>query len=196
MAKTKTQIEKLAKKIKLLILDVDGVLTDNSLYIDDNGLESKKFNVADGMGIRLALTAGLEVALISGRFSKATKFRALDLKIKHVYLGKTDKINAYEKVKRKLNLKDEQIAYVGDDVLDVPVLKRVGLPICVNNANPTAKKFAMLVTKSKGGEGAVREVVDLILKVKKKNPSCSELALRQAQGGEQGRTVEPMEWVL
>jgi 3-deoxy-D-manno-octulosonate 8-phosphate phosphatase (KDO 8-P phosphatase) len=110
------------------------------------------------------------VALISGRYSKATEFRALDLKIKHVYLGKTDKINAYEKVKHKLNLKDEQIAYVGDDILDVPVLKKAGLPICVNDANPTAKKFAKLVTKAKGGAGAVREVVDLILKVKKKNP--------------------------
>jgi 3-deoxy-D-manno-octulosonate 8-phosphate phosphatase (KDO 8-P phosphatase) len=180
MTKRKSQIEKLAKRIKLLILDVDGVLTDNSLYIDDNGVESKKFNVSDGMGVRLALTSGIEVALISGRFSKATEFRALDLKIKHVYLGKIDKINVYERIKRKLNLKDEQIAYVGDDILDVPVLKKAGLPICVSDANPTTKKFAKLVTKSKGGGGAVREVVDLILsarggsafgkKVKKKNP--------------------------
>jgi 3-deoxy-D-manno-octulosonate 8-phosphate phosphatase (KDO 8-P phosphatase) len=193
MTKRRSQIEKLAKKIKLLILDVDGVLTDNSLYIDDKGLESKRFNITDGMGIRLALTAGLEVALISGRFSKATEFRALDLKIKHVYLGKTDKINAYEGIKRKLNLKDEQIAYVGDDILDVPVLKKVGLPICVNNANPQAKKFAKRVTKAKGGYGAVREVVDLILSAR------GGQATARLGGSAFGRKVKkknPLEWAL
>ena len=164
------QIEKLAKNIKLLILDVDGVLTDNSLYLDDRGIESKKFNVEDGMGIWLAQKAGIEVALISGRASKATEFRALHLKIKHVYWGEPDKIRAYQKVKRSLKLNDDQIAYIGDDILDIPVLKQVGLPICVKNANPTVKGFAKLITKAKGGEGAVREVVDMFLKVKKKNP--------------------------
>ncbi len=164
------QIEKLAKNIKLLILDVDGVLTDNSLYLDDRGIESKKFNVEDGMGIWLAQKAGIEVALISGRASKATEFRALHLKIKHVYLGEPDKIRAYQKVKRSLKLNDDQIAYIGDDILDIPVLKQVGLPICVKNANPTVKGFAKLITKAKGGEGAVREVVDMFLKAKKKNP--------------------------
>jgi 3-deoxy-D-manno-octulosonate 8-phosphate phosphatase (KDO 8-P phosphatase) len=170
MAKTKEQIEKLAPKIKLLILDVDGVLTDNSLYLDDKGIESKKFNVTDGMGIWLASKAGIEVALISGRPSRATELRALHLKIKHVYLGEPDKISVYQKLKRSLNLKDNQIAYMGDDILDVHVLKRVGLPICVKNANPKVKKFAKLVTEAKGGEGAVREVVDMILKAKKINP--------------------------
>jgi len=170
MAKSENHIEKLAKKIKLLILDVDGVLTDNSLYIDDDGIETKKFNVADGMGIWLAHKAGIEVALISGRHSKATGFRALQLGIRHLYLGEPEKLNAYEKVKKSLNVKDKEIAYVGDDLLDVPVLKKVGLPICVKNAIPAVKKFAQLVTKAKGGEGAVREVVDLILKAKKINP--------------------------
>jgi 3-deoxy-D-manno-octulosonate 8-phosphate phosphatase (KDO 8-P phosphatase) len=170
MGKGKNQIEKLAQKIKLLILDVDGVLTDNSLYMDDRGIESKKFNVLDGMGIWLAKKAGIEVALISGRPSKATEFRALHLKIKHVYLGEIDKIRAYQKLKKSLNVKDDQIAYMGDDILDVPVIKEVGLPICVKNATPEVKKFAKLVTKAKGGEGAVREVVDMILKAKKKNP--------------------------
>jgi 3-deoxy-D-manno-octulosonate 8-phosphate phosphatase (KDO 8-P phosphatase) len=166
----KSQIEKLAKEIRLLILDVDGVMTDNTIYLDDKGVESKKFNILDGMGIWLAQKAGIEVALISGRPSKATEYRASHLKLKHVYLGKIDKKRAYQNLKRKLKLKDEQIAYLGDDILDVPVLRRVGLPICVKNANPTAMKFAKLVTKAKGGEGAVREVVDLILKAKKKNP--------------------------
>ena len=170
MAKRKYPIEKLAKRIKLLILDVDGVMTDNCLYLNDRGIESKKFNILDGMGIWLAQKAGIEVALISGRPSKATEFRALHLKIKHVYLGELDKIRAYQKLKRNLNVKDDEIAYMGDDILDVPVLKRVGFPICVKNANPKVKKFAKLVTEAKGGEGAVREVVDIILKAKKKDP--------------------------
>jgi len=175
MPKSEGQIQKLARKVKLLILDVDGVLTDNGLYLDDRGIESKRFNVTDGVGIRLAQRAGIEVALISGRPSRATKIRATQLKIKHVSLGQTDKIKAYQKLKRNLRVKDDQIAYMGDDLLDVPVLKRAGLPICVKNANPKVKRFAKLVTKTKGGDGAVREVVDMILKAKGENPL--ELAL-------------------
>jgi 3-deoxy-D-manno-octulosonate 8-phosphate phosphatase (KDO 8-P phosphatase) len=164
------QIRKIAAKVKLLILDVDGVLTDNTLYINDNGEETKKFNVSDGMGIYMALRAGLEIAIISGRKSKATKFRALDLGIKHVYLGVTNKIKAYQKLKRSLKLSDGQIAYMGDDILDVSVLRKVALPICVKDANPVVRKFAKFVTKTKGGEGAVREVIDTILESKKINP--------------------------
>ena len=170
MEKQRVPIEKLARKVKLLILDVDGVLTDNGLYIDDNGVESKKFNIADGMGIWLAHQAGIEVALISGRSSKTTALRASQLKIKHVYLGLSNKLDPYDELKRELNIKDEQIAYMGDDLLDIPVLKQVGFPISVKNAQPLTKRFAKLITKAKGGEGAVREVVDLILKAKKKNP--------------------------
>lgn len=170
MPKKQNRVEKLAGKIKLLILDVDGVMTDNTLYLDDNGVESKKFNILDGMGIWLAQKARIEVALISGRPSKATEHRASHLKIQHVYLNEVDKRNAYENLKGKLKIKDEEIAYVGDDILDVPVLRQAGLPICAKNANPAVKKFAKLVTKTKGGEGAVREVVELILKAKKKNP--------------------------
>lgn len=170
MPKGSNQIKKIATKIKLLILDVDGVLTDNTLYINDNGEEIKRFNVSDGLGISLALSAGIEIALISGRRSKATAHRASDLKIKHLYLGERNKIKAYEDLKNKLNVKDEEIAYMGDDILDVPVLKKVALPISVKNANPIAKKFAKFVTKARGGEGAVREVVDMILESKKINP--------------------------
>lgn len=170
MAKSKDQIERLAKKIKLLILDVDGVLTDNGLYLDDKGIESKRFNVVDGMGIWLAHKAGIKVALISGRPSRATKIRATQLKIKHVSLAQTDKIKAYQKLKRSLRVKDDQVAYMGDDLLDVPVLRRVGLPICVKNANPRVKRFAKMVTKTKGGDGAVREVVEMLLKARGKDP--------------------------
>jgi 3-deoxy-D-manno-octulosonate 8-phosphate phosphatase (KDO 8-P phosphatase) len=170
MQKVSNRIKKIAAKIKLLILDVDGVLTDNMLYTNDNGEEIKRFNVSDGLGISLALSAGIEIALISGRRSKATAHRASDLKIKHLYLGERNKIKAYEDLKKRLNVKDKEIAYVGDDILDVPVLKKVALPICVKNANPVAKRFAKFVTKAKGGEGAVREVIDMILESKKVNP--------------------------
>lgn len=170
MQKGPNQIKRIAAKVKLLILDVDGVLTDNTLYIDDDGKETKRFNMSDGMGIALALSSGLEIALISGRRSKATGYRASDLKIKHLFLGETDKIKAYEELKKNLNLKDEEIAYMGDDILDVPVLKRVALPISVKDANPVAKRFAKFVTKAEGGKGAVREVIDMILKSKKVKP--------------------------
>jgi 3-deoxy-D-manno-octulosonate 8-phosphate phosphatase (KDO 8-P phosphatase) len=170
MKERREPIEKLARKIKLLILDVDGVLTDNCLLIDDNGMEYKKFNVSDGLGIRLLQESGVKVALISGRPSPATHYRALQLKIEHVYLGKSHKLEAYDDLKRKLDVEDEEIAYLGDDLLDIPVLKKVGLPVCVQNSYPMVKCCAKLVTKTKGGEGAVREVVDLILKAKKKDP--------------------------
>jgi len=170
MQKGSNQIKKIAANIKLLILDVDGVLTDNMLYTNDNGEEIKRFNVSDGLGISLALSAGIEIALISGRRSKATAHRASDLKIKHLYLGERNKIKAYEDLKKKLNVKDEEIAYMGDDILDVPVLKKVALPICVKNANPIAKKFVKFVTEARGGEGAVREAIDMILDSKKINP--------------------------
>ena len=170
MAKTKEQIQKLAKKVRLLILDVDGVLTDNGLYLDDRGIESKRFNVLDGVGIWLAHQAKIDVALISGRPSRATEVRASQLQIKYVYLGELDKVRAYQKLKRRLKVKDDQIAYVGDDLVDVPVLKQVGLPICVRNADSRVKRFAKLITKTKGGEGAVREVVETLLRAKGKNP--------------------------
>ncbi len=170
MQKRNAQVRRIASKVKLLILDVDGVLTDNCLYLSDEGGETKRFNVSDGMGIALALSAGLKIALISGRRSKATEFRASELKIKHVYLGVTNKIKSYNQIKKNLKLNDEQIAYIGDDVLDVPILKEVALPICVKDASPSVKGFAKYVTKAKGGEGAVREVIDMILASKKVNP--------------------------
>ena len=170
MANTKVQIQKLARQVKLLILDVDGVLTDNGLYLDDKGIESKKFNVLDGVGIWLAHQAKIDVALISGRPSRATEVRASQLQIKYVYLGDLDKVRAYQKLKKRLKVKDDQIAYLGDDLVDVPVLKQVGLPICVRNADSRVKRFAKLITKTKGGEGAVREVVETLLRAKGKNP--------------------------
>jgi 3-deoxy-D-manno-octulosonate 8-phosphate phosphatase (KDO 8-P phosphatase) len=170
LQKRKDQIDKLAKKIEVLVLDVDGVLTDNTIYLNDEGVESKKFSILDGMGIWMAIRGGMQVALISGRKSKATELRARQLGIKHVFLGGIDKVKIYRELKRTLKFKDDQVAFVGDDILDIPLLKLVGLPICVKNADARAKKYAKLVTKTKGGEGAIREVVEFILKAKRKNP--------------------------
>jgi 3-deoxy-D-manno-octulosonate 8-phosphate phosphatase (KDO 8-P phosphatase) len=170
MKKINNSLKEKFKKLKLLILDVDGVLTDNSIIIDDNGIESKRFNISDGLGIYLAKKAGIEVALISGRDSKATRVRAKELKIKNIYLGENHKIVAFEKIKNKLKVKDKEICFMGDDILDLPLLKKVGVPITVKGSNPVVEKSVLYVTFAKGGEGAVREVIDLILKSKNINP--------------------------
>jgi 3-deoxy-D-manno-octulosonate 8-phosphate phosphatase (KDO 8-P phosphatase) len=164
------KIQDLAKNIEVLVLDVDGVLTDNCIYLDDSGMEYKKFNILDGMGIWMAFKAGLEVALLSGRPSKATEHRARQLGIKYVHLGGIEKAKAYQELKTILGMEDFQVAYMGDDILDIPVLKQVGLPICVKNADQRARKYAKLVTKAEGGRGAVREAVEFILKAKKRSP--------------------------
>jgi 3-deoxy-D-manno-octulosonate 8-phosphate phosphatase (KDO 8-P phosphatase) len=170
LARGKEKLQELAKKIKVLVLDVDGVLTDNCIYLDDAGTESKKFNILDGMGIWMAFKAGLEVALLSGRPSKATEHRARQLGIKYVHLGGIEKAKAYDELKQTLGAEDDQIAYMGDDILDIPVLKQVGLPICVKNADLRAKKYAKLVTRAEGGRGAVREAVEFILRAKRRSP--------------------------
>ena len=154
------------KKIKLLILDVDGVLTDNSVYIGSDGNEFKKFNIQDGFGIYLVQKAKVEVALISGRFSKTTEFRAKELDIRIVYNGYTDKEKVLEKIKQKTNLEYSEIAYMGDDLPDLPVLRKTGVALAVNNAQSEVKKVCDYITKSSGGNGAVREVINLILKAK------------------------------
>lgn len=158
------------KKIKLLILDVDGVLTDNCLYINDKGVEAKKFNVSDGMGIYLLMKSEIGIALISGRDSKATRIRANELGIKNAFWGIGKKTVAYKKIKGKLKVKDSEICYVGDDLLDLPVMKKVGLPVAVSDSNHLVKKLARYTTSSRGGDGAVREVIDLILESKNINP--------------------------
>lgn len=169
MKKINSKLKNKFKKVKLLILDVDGVLTDNSLYLSGNGDEIKRFNVSDGMGIYLAKKSGLKVALISGRKSKATQLRAKELKIEETFLDANEKLIPYQKIRNKLKIKDEEIAYVGDDLLDIPVLKKVGVPIAVRNSNHLTKKHAAYVTEAKGGQGAVREVIDLILISKRIN---------------------------
>lgn len=151
------------KKIKMLISDVDGVWTDGSFFKGTNGIELKKFTVFDGVGMAMARAAGLKIALISGRYSDATKYRAEELKIEDVYNGTLNKILAYEALKKKYNLENSEIAYVGDDLIDIPVMNLVGFPIAVANAVKEVKDIAIYTTKVSGGDGAFREAVDWII---------------------------------
>ncbi|MCS5592344.1 MAG: 3-deoxy-manno-octulosonate-8-phosphatase KdsC [Gammaproteobacteria bacterium] len=152
-----------AKSIKLLILDVDGVLTDGGLYFDDNGGELKRFNALDGHGIKMLMDAGIEVGIISARNSKPVAHRLEGLGIKHHYQGQTNKVVAFEALLKTLCLDSTQVAYVGDDVIDLPVMSKVALPIAVANAHTFVKEHAVLTTKNTGGNGAVREVCDYLL---------------------------------
>ncbi|WP_028841207.1 KdsC family phosphatase [Thermodesulfobacterium hveragerdense] len=157
-----------ARKIKLLLLDVDGVLTDGRIILTSEGEEVKHFNVLDGMGIKLLQKIGVEVAILSSRFSQVTQHRAKELGIIFVFQGELTKLKIYEKIKQEKGLKDEEIAYVGDDWIDLPVLKRVGLAIGVPNGWPPVNEYVHYITNFPGGKGAVREVCDLILKAKGK----------------------------
>ncbi len=159
---------KKAEKIKFLLLDVDGVLTDGKIIIDENGREIKNFYVLDGMGIKLLQKIGVEVGIISGRFSLVVEYRAKELGIEVLIQGELKKLSAYEKILKDKKLKDEEIAYVGDDWVDLPILKRAGLAIGVPNAWYPVNEYVDYITKNPGGKGAVREVCDLILKAKGK----------------------------
>ena len=147
----------------MIISDIDGVWTDGSFYIGTDGQEFKKFNVNDGVGVAMAKAAGYKIALISGRYSPATEYRAKELNIEDVYNGGLNKITAYEELKRKYNLIDSEIAYVGDDLIDIQVMEKVGIPIAVANAITNVKEISTYITKTAGGYGAFRESVSWII---------------------------------
>ena len=152
-----------AKKLKLLILDVDGVLTDAKLFFDNQGNEYKSFHARDGHGIKLLRQTGVEVAVISGRKSNSVALRMKNLGIEHVYQGHENKRAAFNEVIEKIGITPEQAAHVGDDLLDLPIMIRVGLSIAVSDANFAVKQRADWCTTLPGGHGAVREVCDFIM---------------------------------
>ncbi len=156
--------DKLAKKIKLIIFDVDGVLTDGGLYFTEDGTEFKRFNALDGHGIKMLKDNGVEPAVISARESNAVKHRMENLGIVHFYQGQADKVVAFNDLLQKLNLSATEVAYVGDDVIDLPVMTKVGFAVAVANAHDLVKQHADLTTEKLGGNGAVREICDFILK--------------------------------
>lgn len=150
--------------IQLLVLDVDGVLTDGTLIINADGSESKSFNTLDGHGIRMWQRAGLKVVFLSGRPSEPTRYRAEELEIDHVFQDCHNKLEVFESLLKQLGLSADKVAYVGDDLPDLPVIKCTGFGVAVANAVDEVKQYADYVTARRGGDGAVREVIEYILK--------------------------------
>ena len=159
----KKNLEEKLKKIKMLILDVDGVMTDGGIIMDKDGFEMKQFNVRDGHGLVMLQRYGIKVAILTGRTSAVVEHRARDLKITEIYQGALNKREVFEEILRKNNLTPDAIAYLGDDIVDIPVLKMVGFPATVADAMEIVKKTVDYVTVHKGGEGAVREVCEMLL---------------------------------
>jgi len=153
-----------AKKIKLLILDVDGVLTDGYLVYGQGGEELKFFNVRDGFGLSLWHRAGLKTVIITAKKSRVVIKRAKEMRVAKVYQNALDKLETFEKILKKFKVKSEEICYIGDDLIDLPILSRVGLGISLPEAAPEVISKVHYITKYNGGKGAVREAIDFILK--------------------------------
>ncbi|MFA4915800.1 MAG: HAD hydrolase family protein [Syntrophales bacterium] len=163
--------EELVKKIRrisLLILDVDGVLTDGRIIMNDSGQETKHFDVRDGHGLKILMRYGIDVIFLTGRRSDVVEHRAKDLGIGEVHQGIRDKVTVFEEIITKRNIERNQVAYVGDDIVDVSLLRRVGFSVAVADAVEEAKKVADYITEKNGGKGAVREVCEIILKAQEK----------------------------
>jgi len=152
------------EKIRLLLLDVDGVMTDGRIVYDNHGVETKAFDVKDGHGLKLLQRAALTVGIITGRHSEVVALRAKELGIEILYQGARDKLIPYREILHSLKLSDEEVAYVGDDVVDLPILRRVGFSATVADAHDEVKPLVDYVSQRPGGRGAVREICDLILK--------------------------------
>ena len=153
-----------AKKIKLLVLDVDGVLTDGRIVYGNYGDEIKNFDVNDGLGIFMVRKSGIKCIVLTAKASKVVTKRAKELRIDRVYENFHYKIKGLKKIRKKFKVTDEEICFMGDDVIDVPVLKKVGLAVCPPNAMEEVKPFVHLITEKGGGHGAVREICNLLLK--------------------------------
>ena len=168
MTNIDTALRERAAKIRMLVLDVDGVLTDGRLYFDHKGNEMKAFNTRDGMGMKALQRCGIEVAVITGRKSESVAFRMAQLGIEHVYQGREDKLGAFLHLLELTGLDAHQVCFAGDDWIDLPVLIRVGLAVAVADAEERVKDQAHWITTSDGGEGAVRELCNLILSAQNK----------------------------
>lgn len=152
-----------ASQIKLVVFDVDGVLTDGSLFVGDDGEEYKAFYSRDGLGMKMLQATGVEIAVITARTSNVVIHRMESLGIKHIYQGRLEKLPAFETILQELDIRAEHAAYVGDDVIDLPVMQRTGLAIAVHDAHPFVKQHAHWQTPNKGGHGAARDVCELIM---------------------------------
>ena len=163
-----------ARKIKLLLMDVDGVMTDGRIYYlphvrgaggtrNRRMVETKTFDSRDGLGLRLAMDAGLQTGIISGRGSPVVEYRAREFGMQFIVQDTLEKLRPYQAILRRAGLKDEEVCYIGDDIVDLPILKRVGLAVGVGNGHPLLRSHVHYWTRCAGGMGAVRETVELIL---------------------------------
>jgi 3-deoxy-D-manno-octulosonate 8-phosphate phosphatase (KDO 8-P phosphatase) len=157
-----------AANVKLVILDVDGVMSDGRIVVDDNGVESRNFDIKDGLGVVALQMSGIECAIITSKKSGAVRHRAEELKIKRFYEGARKKTEPYELILKEMGITDEQVCYVGDDLVDLSLMKRVGFPVAVADAVDEVKESAAYTTRARGGHGAVREVAELVLKAQEK----------------------------
>ena len=156
-------VHRLAQAIKLLIMDVDGVLTDGRIFLTASGEELKAFNTLDGHGLKMLQKTGVQLAIITGRAAPCTEHRARGLGIDHLYLGHESKTGAYRELLQKTGLTPAQCAYIGDDVIDLPVMRQVGFAVAVPDAPNVVRSHAHYVTGRTGGQGAVRELCELIM---------------------------------
>jgi 3-deoxy-D-manno-octulosonate 8-phosphate phosphatase (KDO 8-P phosphatase) len=163
-----------ANNIKIFVMDVDGILTDGKLYFSDNGIESKAFNILDGMGIRMLQKAGIKTAIITGRKTQLVEQRANDLNIDYLIQGCKDKLNALQEILQKEGLPFETAAYIGDDLPDLPAICAVGLGMSVPNACNFVKLHADWISELSGGRGAVREACEFILQAQEKLTAIQE----------------------
>lgn len=160
-----------ARRLKGIFMDVDGVLTAGMIVFDANGLEIKHFNAHDGLACKMAALGGLQTGIISARESGTIRHRAREMGVTNLYLGRQHKLPAFRELLKDLNLRPEECCFIGDDLPDVPVMKEAGLAVAVNNATDIPKEVAHYITRKKGGDGAVREVVELVLKAQGKYES-------------------------
>jgi len=162
------KVDERARNVKLLVSDVDGVLTDGGIYIFPDGSEGKKFTVEDGAGVALARFGGLKLAFISGRRSKVTENRLNELKVTHFRLGAMNKVQVLEEYCREFGVPEEEVAYIGDGLVDIPVMERCGFRVSPPNGHELVKEIAHVITTRPGGAGAFRETVELILRAQGK----------------------------
>lgn len=172
-----SKIMSIAKEVKLLICDVDGVFSDGLVYMGNNGEELKTFHTRDGHGVKSLMSAGVEIAIITGRQSQIVENRMKALGISLIYQGQNDKVKAYQDICTKINVSPENTAYIGDDLIDWPVMEKVALRVCVADGHPLLAKRANYITSIKGGHGAVREVCDLILQARDELESHKGLSI-------------------
>jgi 3-deoxy-D-manno-octulosonate 8-phosphate phosphatase (KDO 8-P phosphatase) len=165
IARLSVDIRERLARIRMLLLDLDGVLTDGTIYLDDNGVEAKRFCVRDGFGLLWCKRFGLKTGVISGRPSQASLLRCQDLKFDEIHLGSIKKVSIFETICEKHDLNPEETAYMGDDLLDLPLLERVGLAACPADAHPEVKQRAHFISNFTGGHGAVRELIEHWLQV-------------------------------